>query len=159
MEFLSSSFDYVGRVFPVNVVLHSAANLDPNYDAAKGGTWVVKNLPFDPSDGFHEYRFDWVPGRVTFYADGRALSRMTGAAVPDHPGHVLLSHWSNGDDQWSGGPPAKNSSMSVRSFKAYFNSTDPALQADWKSRCSPTLPPNSVCSIPTTLDVPDQGPN
>ncbi|KAH8883202.1 concanavalin A-like lectin/glucanase [Thozetella sp. PMI_491] len=148
IEFLSKSFDFVRRVFPTNVVLHSNANLDPDYDAEEGGTWAVKNLPFDPTNGFHEYRFDWIPGLVTFYADGRVINQMSGDAVPNHPGHVLLSHWSNGDDKWSGGPPAKNASVSIRYFNAYFNSTDKARQADWQSRCSGSrLSATSVCRV------------
>ncbi len=85
---------------------------------------------------------------MTFYADGRAIGQMSGDAVPSHPGHVLLSHWSNGDDEWSGGPPAKNASMAIRYFNAYFNSTQEDRQADWRSRCSGSRrPPNAVCAI------------
>jgi beta-glucanase (GH16 family) len=32
---------------------------------------VTKSLPFDPTTGFHEYRFVYAPGSVTFYADGQ----------------------------------------------------------------------------------------
>lgn len=36
-------------------------------------------LPFDPTDGYHDYRFDYAPGSVKFYADGRLMKKwMTG---------------------------------------------------------------------------------
>ncbi len=30
-------------------------------------------LPFDPTTGFHEYRFDYASGSINFYADGKLM--------------------------------------------------------------------------------------
>lgn len=41
-------------------------------------------LPFDPTPGFHEYGFDYAPGSVTFYVDGRPM-RTWDNGVPRSP--------------------------------------------------------------------------
>ncbi|QIN79715.1 family 16 glycosylhydrolase [Rubrobacter marinus] len=42
------------------------------------------SLPFDPTTGFHDYRFDYAPGSLRFYADG-----------------VLMKEWTDGLPQTS----------------------------------------------------------
>lgn len=49
-------------------------------------------LPFDPTDGFHEYRFDYAPGSVSFYADGRLMRTWTDG-IPDASMHLLVNAW------------------------------------------------------------------
>ncbi len=34
-------------------------------------------LPFDPTAGYHDYRFDYAPGSVKFYADGQLMKKWT----------------------------------------------------------------------------------
>lgn len=37
-------------------------------------------LPFDPTSGFHDYRFDYASKTVSFYADGKLMKRWKGAS-------------------------------------------------------------------------------
>jgi hypothetical protein len=147
MEILSKDFIPAASSYPINLVLQSQAG----YQASGTPNHVVANLPFDPREDFHEYRFDFVPGRVAFYADGTVLAVMDDPdSVPSvsSAGHIALSQWSNGNPLWSGGPPAKDATMEVRYVKAYFNSTDGQRQRDAARRCVDPAAAGVVCEIP-----------
>ncbi|KAI3393679.1 hypothetical protein diail_3816 [Diaporthe ilicicola] len=149
MEFLSKDFRKENSSYPVNLVLQSPAAAQAGFDASGTGTHKVAYLPFDPSADFHEYRFDFVPGRVAFYADGAVLAVMNSTdAVPTAAGHLALNQWSNGNALWSGGPPAQDAVMGVRYVKAYFNSSDGARRRDFAARCADPAAAGAVCEIP-----------
>lgn len=152
MEFLSSQYNETSH--PVNLVLQSPESLKNGFDAAKTGSFDVQQLPFSPDDGFHEYRFDWSPDSVSFYADG-VLLRTMDIDVPSSPGHITFSHWSNGDPRWSGGPPEADSVVTVQYFKAYFNSSLDSRQSDWAKRCKDASAVNATCAVPEITDNPD----
>ena len=72
----------------------------------------MTTLPFDPSAGFHEYRFDWYDGRVEYYIDGQLDATLT-KDVPDTPSRLLLNHWSGNIPTWGGEAPATDAQMQV----------------------------------------------
>lgn len=149
MEFLSRQFSTANESYPVNLVLQSQASEAAGSDASHTSTFQVVNLPFDPRTDFHEYRIDFVPGRVVFLADGAILAEMDQTAgIPMHAGHLALNHWSNGNADWSGGPPASDAVMEVRYVKAYFNSSDAARQSAFERRCRDAAAEGAVCDIP-----------
>ncbi|KAJ0109544.1 glycoside hydrolase family 16 protein [Diaporthe amygdali] len=149
MEFLSKDFRTENSSYPVNLVLQSPAAAQAGFDASGTDSHKVVYLPFNPSADFHEYRFDFVPGRVAFYADGAVLAVMNDpAAVPTTAGHLSLNQWSNGNALWSGGPPAEDAVMDVRYVKAYFNSSLKARQGDYAARCKDPAAAGAVCAIP-----------
>jgi beta-glucanase (GH16 family) len=149
MEFLSREFDSHNSSFPVNLVLQSQQSANAGFDASRTGGYIRANLPFNPTTGFHEYRFDYLPGQVYFYADGRLLAQMNGSAVPTSAGHLILQHWSNGNEKWSGGPPTEDAILTVNYVKAYFNSSDEKKQRDLNSRCADAKTRGGgVCRIP-----------
>lgn len=149
MEFLSKDFNFKNGTYPVNLVVQSPQSADKDYDAVKAGNFVRTELPFNPTTGFHEYRFDFVYGEVHFYADSQPLAKIRGATVPENSGHIVLQHWSNGNDVWSGGPPAKDTAITVRYVKAYYNSTDTARQSAYNLRCTGSNSgAKSICPIP-----------
>ncbi|KAL7918526.1 glycoside hydrolase family 16 protein [Trichoderma austrokoningii] len=151
MEFLSREFDAKKKIYPVNLVIQSEASLQAGFDASKTGTFKVVNLTFDPTAGFHEYRFDYLADRVLFYADSQLLAEMDGTSVPTSPGHLILQHWSNGNPLWSGGPPEQDATMTVSYVKAYFNSSDSDVQSSWNSGCQKALSNKAnetVCVVP-----------
>jgi endo-1,3-1,4-beta-glycanase ExoK len=51
-----------------------------------------KSLPFDPTDGFHEYRLEYGPGAVRFYADGRLMKEWTDG-LPASPMRLYVNAW------------------------------------------------------------------
>lgn len=148
IEFLSAQFDKSKGIFPVNLVLQSKEAAAAGYDAANTTGLRRVDLPFDPTSDFHEYRFDFLPGTVFFYADGNLLSEMTGPSVPSTAGHLLLSHWSNGNAGWSQGPPKENAVTTISYVKAYFNSSLEQRQQDFTSRCKDPTASGAVCPIP-----------
>ncbi|KAL7274060.1 hypothetical protein RUND412_003061 [Rhizina undulata] len=153
MEFLSSQLN--GTTSPVNLVLHSILSEEQGGDASHTPTYKVIPLPFAADDAVHEYRYDWEPGQVTFYADGEQLVVMTEQQyVPSVPGKVILSHWSNGNPLWSGGPPAVDAKMVVSYVKAYFNSSEVQRRNDYTNRCHDPLANNSICQIPDQIGAP-----
>ncbi|KAL6786450.1 glycoside hydrolase family 16 protein [Trichoderma sp. SZMC 28012] len=154
MEFLSREFDPVKKIYPANLVIQSEASRKAGYDASKTGTFKVVNLTFDPTAGFHEYRFDYLPNRVLFYADSQLLAEMNGTSVPSGPGHIILQHWSNGNPLWSGGPPEEDAVLTVSYVKAYFNSSDSDVQSTWAESCrkarsdsSDDMSSDRVCTV------------
>ncbi|CAI4219495.1 unnamed protein product [Parascedosporium putredinis] len=149
MEFLSREFNPQAGLYPVNLIVQSPRAADTDYDARKSGNYIRADLPFNPTSDYHEYRFDFLPGEVHFYADGKILARISGAAVPENPGHLILQHWSNGNSIWSGGPPAQDTAISVRYVKAYFNSTDATQQHASKVKCGQAKDKKkAICEIP-----------
>ncbi|OIW34004.1 concanavalin A-like lectin/glucanase [Coniochaeta ligniaria NRRL 30616] len=145
MEFLSKDFDTSNNSYPVNLVLHSKEASQAGYNA---GNYIETNLPFNPTTDFHEYRIDFIPGKVLFYADGQLLGQVNGSAVPTMAGHLVLQHWSNGNPLWSGGPPTTDAVLAVSYVKAYFNSSTEERNKDWAGRCKDMSGPDSVCEIP-----------
>ncbi|KAF2439790.1 glycoside hydrolase family 16 protein [Karstenula rhodostoma CBS 690.94] len=151
MEFLSKQFNESQGT--VQLVLQSPQSVRNGYDASRTAGYQIQHLPFRPDEQFHEYRFDWTPGSVIFYVDGKVMHEMT-ENVPSEPGHMFLNHWSNGDPLWSAGPPAADTSMTVSYIKAYFNSTDTARHHKYSKQC-PKFDSSKVCSIPEQTVAPD----
>ncbi|KAI7855739.1 concanavalin A-like lectin/glucanase domain-containing protein [Circinella umbellata] len=92
-------------------------------------------LPFDPTSAFHEYRFDWTPEDVTYYLDGEEANRIN-QNIPDAPGRVLINHWTDGNPNYSGLPPAQDATLSLANLTLFFNSSEatapPACQRSSK---------------------------
>lgn len=152
MEFLSREFSSSNQTYPVNLVVQSKQSLEHGYDARDSGTFKQVNLDFDPTESFHEYRFDYLPGRVIFYADGKNLAEMTGASMPSSSGHIILQHWSNGNPLWSGGPPLSDAVVVVSHVKAYFNSSDSEHNFRLRGNCH-NVADERVCVIPSVSSV------
>lgn len=72
-------------------------------------------------------------------------------AIPNHPGHITLSHWSNGDPAGSGGPPIADAVMTIAWVKGYFNVADGGgdCHADPGSANG-----NRTCSVPDAIGPP-----
>ncbi|RAL68386.1 hypothetical protein DID88_007117 [Monilinia fructigena] len=155
MEFLSSQFNVENNTFPVNLVLQSVQSVQAGYNAVGTGNYVVANLPFNPTTGYHEYRIDFIPGNVIFYADGQILAKMNSTAVPTSPGHMIITQWSNGNPLWSSGPPSHDAVISVSYVKAYFNSSDPMRETALKQRCKDPGAANAICAIPDQILAPN----
>ncbi|KAA8899763.1 glycoside hydrolase family 16 protein, partial [Sphaerosporella brunnea] len=156
MEFLGRQTN--DTYSPVNLVMHSTLSSEYGGDASKTPTYKIVPLPFQANEGFHEYRFDWQPGIVSFYADGQQLTDMADQKyVPNVPGKIILSHWSNGQPLWSGGPPEEDAKMVVSYVKAYFNSSNPVRIKDHHQRCGIAPKEKAVCQIPDQMGPPKYG--
>lgn len=142
---------------PINLVIQSPASAEANYNAINTTTFRVQDLPFNPSAGYHEYRFDWTPERIVFFADGQLLQEFENAFdgdAPDAPGTLMLNHWSTGNPGWSGGPPAQDAVLTLSYVKAYFNSSNATRQNEWRGVCAGESWQGRTCQIP---EFPSQG--
>ena len=86
------------------------------------GTHTTKPAPADAQIAVHEYRYDWVPGKVDYYTDGVLQETFT-TNVPTEPGAVLWNIWSNGDPGFSVGPPAQDAVLRIKEIVMYYNTT------------------------------------
>ena len=62
-------------------------------------------LPFDAADDFHVYGFDWQPGYVRWYVDGKLVHEVKGGAAARlvRPQQVILNLWASEQlDDWVG---------------------------------------------------------
>ncbi|KAF3143435.1 hypothetical protein TWF703_010849 [Orbilia oligospora] len=112
---------------------------------------------FDPTKGYHEYRFDWLKTGVKYTVDGNSYGTYT-RFIPKSAGQILINNWSNGNRYWPAGPPLQNSILSIRSVDIYFNTTDATEIATWRAASSIKgleKPDNDTRPIPP--DVGDSG--
>lgn len=78
-----------------------------------------KRISFDPTDVFHEYRFDWYPDKVIYFIDGVHYDTLT-TKVPDAACTIMLNLWSANIDGWGGSAPKKDTYMYV-DYVHYFS--------------------------------------
>lgn len=131
---------------PANLVVHSNQSVADGNDARGTAGYIEGKLSFDPSDGFHEYRYDWSSDLVSFYADGKWLGDVN-SSIPADPGIVQLSHWSDGNPGWTAGPPAQDAILTVAYYFAYFNSTDTKRMQTFEAQCSDEGASAKVCDV------------
>lgn len=92
---------------------------------------------------------------MRFYADGELLAVMDDPRyIPSVPGKIVLSHWSNGQELWSGGPPEEDAKMRVEYVKAYFNTTTQDRVQGYQERCVDPKASNAICPIPEQRNIP-----
>lgn len=139
---------------PIDLVLHSIQSIEAGYQMPNTSTYGQPVLPVSLTNGFHEYRFDWTPGLVSFYFDGVWIWDLIND-VPVMPSAVILSHWSNGAPGWSQGPPDEDAVLTVSYFKAYFNSSDPSRLSDYQGCCKDPSASRAICQVPDQKGPPD----
>ena len=72
----------------------------------------VMKMDFDPTEAFHEYRFDWHPGKVDYFVDGKPAGTLSKQA-PDMDAAIMLNHWSGNIAGWGGNAPTQDMFMLV----------------------------------------------
>ncbi|KAI8887010.1 glycoside hydrolase family 16 protein [Backusella circina FSU 941] len=72
---------------------------------------------------FHEYRFDWFPNLVIFYIDGIEWYQMT-TNILNQPSRFMFNHWTDGNQNFSQGPPVENAYLYIKSMTFFFNYTN-----------------------------------
>ncbi|KAJ9093055.1 hypothetical protein QFC21_006548 [Naganishia friedmannii] len=105
-----------------------------NYEPTNGSK-VYSNQAFpagiDPSKGFHTYSISWFPSTsdsnpakmTEIRFDGKLQNAPQGYASKK-PSALIINHWTNADDHWSGGPPTQDSALIVRRAVAYYDRPD-----------------------------------
>lgn len=140
----STFFTYTGRVFgmPWNEVDVELMGKEHNFIHIayhNGGTSYARDLPlgFDHSAGFHTYAFEWEPGVIRWYVDGRLLHTVESDTVPSNPSRLYMNLWT-GLDGWLG--------------KATFTGETEALYESFSFQ--PYVPGEEYGDLPTTPTPP-----
>ncbi|KAI9287740.1 concanavalin A-like lectin/glucanase domain-containing protein [Umbelopsis sp. AD052] len=76
----------------------------------------------NPTDDFHEYRFDWFPSAINYYLDGQLVETIT-TNVPSAPGRVSFNHWTDGNINYSKGPPTESAFLEISNVTVFYNSS------------------------------------
>jgi hypothetical protein len=84
--------------------------------------WQTKQMSPQLLQGFHNYRFVWDLSSVEFAIDGNWSSQIT-ANVPQAPGVLSLSLWSDGNQNYSSGPPMSTATLTVSHSWVFYNAT------------------------------------
>ncbi|KAI9281464.1 concanavalin A-like lectin/glucanase domain-containing protein, partial [Sporodiniella umbellata] len=87
------------------------------------GNW---DYDFDPTEDYHEYRYDWFPGTVLFYIDGIERYKMT-TNILNKPGRLMFNHWTDGNANFSQGPVKEDAFLHIKNMTFFFNSTETQL--------------------------------
>jgi len=163
MEFLSRQLQTSSHNTPalINLVVQTNASVANGFNAAGTSTFKVQPLTIAPTDGYHELRYDWLKESITFYIDGQPLWTIENknSVVPNLPGHLVLNHWSNGDPNWSGGPPNQKSTITISYVKAYFNSSNATVTQEYHSSCTSSNQSCRIAEIDWNSGVSPIGPN
>ncbi|KAI9286448.1 concanavalin A-like lectin/glucanase domain-containing protein [Umbelopsis sp. AD052] len=103
-------------------------------------------LNYTPSEEYHEYRFDWIPGLAIFYVDGKEANRLY-TNIPTVPGRILVNHWTDGNANFSQGPPKQNAFMEVQNITLFFNVSTSTNSSANNMACQSS---HQACSIDVT---------
>lgn len=71
---------------------HSRRILFTTYAGGEQTNTVTKKLPFDPTAGFHDYRFDFASNAADFYVDGVRLQTFRDG-LPTQPMKLFVNSW------------------------------------------------------------------
>jgi beta-glucanase (GH16 family) len=95
-----------------------APHYDANGNLVENWTYhVEKTLPFDPTAAYHTYRFDYYPGKVSFYVDDTLLQEFPASdlptePLPNRPMQIIVNAWY---PRWmSQTPPPSNQNLDVQ---------------------------------------------
>ncbi|CAD6931148.1 unnamed protein product [Tilletia controversa] len=76
----------------------------------------------DMSQEFRTWGFHWTSDQVAYGMDGD-YSQVITTNVPQLPGTLSFSHWSDGNPGYSGGPPTETTVLTFRRTWAFWNDT------------------------------------
>jgi beta-glucanase (GH16 family) len=101
-------------------------HLTLHHDAYSVDYFIYK-MSFDPTQSFHEYRFDWYKDSVVYFVDSQRIYKQI-KKVPDDSCSIILNHWSKNITAWGGLAPTTDTDMFIdymeyRSLDAIETST------------------------------------
>jgi beta-glucanase (GH16 family) len=76
-------------------------NPNPQTDPTGADETFDSLYPFSVSTAFHDYKFVWQPGQITFYVDGVVRATHT-TNVPSAPANFMINHWGTDSGNWGG---------------------------------------------------------
>ncbi|KXT01906.1 hypothetical protein AC579_1612 [Pseudocercospora musae] len=120
---------------------------NPDNSTYQQGQWTGPVDKF--REDFHEWSWTWLPDIVHFGIDSN-YSRNITTNVPQAPGRIALNHWSNGDPNYSLGPPTQNTTFTVSFLQAIYNDTSMPTLACQRSSSACLIADGTITSTTTT---------
>ncbi|KAF8878086.1 concanavalin A-like lectin/glucanase domain-containing protein [Infundibulicybe gibba] len=125
-------FTYAGNNQESDWEILTSTTMESSGPAVPAGIWATNQalstggqstsiaVPVDskPSDAFHELQLDWYPGSTTYLYDGVQRAKHT-TNVPNVDSNWIINAWSDGNKNWSAGPPTADSITQIRSILIY----------------------------------------
>ena len=151
VELLSAQQQQTSHI--ANLVLQSTQSLQAGFNAAGTPGFLPYDLSFDPTTGFHEYRYDWTPTAVSFYADGILLGHNDHSRR--HPTQSRI------DSTSLTGPMVIRHGLAVHqrvtpcSLSATSRHTSTPLRTLRRRATCGQGGPNAMCSVPDVDGAPD----
>lgn len=101
---------------------------------------------------YHDYRFDWMPGKVDFFVDGKQLYTANRYS-PTAASRMMLMNWGNGDVDWSSLPTVPVYAR-FRNVRMFFNSSHPYVLENFPKACAAAKASGSKDTLCSVLNVP-----
>jgi hypothetical protein len=111
-------------------------NGTPSNSTYQREKWNDASISFHQD--FHEWSYVWLPDIVHFGLDSNYSKSLT-TNVPQAPGRLALSQWSDGNSKYSGGPPTQSSTVTVSALWAVYNDTNAVALACQKAASACTV--------------------
>ncbi|CAM0134837.1 unnamed protein product [Umbelopsis sp. WA50703] len=131
--------------------------VDPASGRASALTHTNYMMKFTPSEDFHEYRFDWLPNQAIFYIDGEQVNNLY-TNIPTTPGRIMLNHWTDGNKNFSEGPPTRDAVMEIKNMTLFYNAstdTGPEMKCEiMQNACNIDVVVNGFTPTESTLPAP-----
>ena len=117
---VSSFFTYTGSPWDeidIEFLGKDTTHVQFNYYVSGTGSHELwYDLGFDAAEEFHEYGFDWQPGFIAWYVDGRQVYKVT-QNIPSHDQQIMANVWNcTGHDDWTG-PLDENALPATAQYK------------------------------------------
>ncbi len=93
-------FEFSGSM-PSTLWLVNWLNPNPQIDPPASAETSTGLSPFDSTSGFHNYKFVWSPGKISYYIDGQWKADHT-TNVPTAPAYFMINHWGADSLAWGG---------------------------------------------------------
>ncbi len=94
-------------------------------------------------------KMDWSRGQADFFVDNQWTVTMQ--TKIDAPATFTINHWSNGDENWTGGPPLQTSAFALDWLSFFFNTTTPKTCSNICQ--APLIPTEYVSTCKTSSAV------
>ncbi|ODN74718.1 hypothetical protein L202_07047 [Cryptococcus amylolentus CBS 6039] len=76
-------------------------------------------FPNDPTTSYHNYTIGWLPGGTKYYYDGQELNSPSKYSSVN-PSYVIINNWSNGNPNFTAGPPTADVDLRIKSVAFYY---------------------------------------
>jgi beta-glucanase (GH16 family) len=111
-------------------------------------------LPFDPTQSYHNYGYRWEPNKLTYFVDGQAVKTYTND-IPSKPGKIMLNLWTGTEEVtgWLGSVYKENGTQAKIDWVKYTTLDKCGQSEQVVAPVAPTTPPSAAPSGKLTASL------